>query len=131
MNTLFAQQQVPWPESSHWLLGLIGAAAAIGTLLWAWNQAKKAFGRTPPFHEEMEDRNKGLRSEIYHAKNSALKEIHGRIEPLERRIVRLEDNEEEMKADLVRKWGTLQMEIGEVKEDLAFIRGKFENGKSL
>jgi hypothetical protein len=117
---------VPWITTGNVVLGMLVIVMLIGGALWAWNQAKKAFGRKPPLHEEFDDRTKGLRSEIYHAKNSALKEMNGRFEPLEKRVVRLEDNYEDMQADRVRKWEALQREISGVQNDLAFIRGKFE-----
>lgn len=126
--TLFAQTMtdVPAAVSGGWIWGFVGVAVALGSVLFTWNQAKKAFGRVPALHEEYEARAKDLRGEIYHAKNSAIKDMNARFDPLAARVVKLEEQYEEMQMDRIRKWDQLQREMSSLQRDLAFIRGKFE-----
>ena len=48
------------------------------------------------------------------------------VAEIARRVGVLEDQYAEMQADRIRKWEELQTEVGELKSDLSFIRGKFE-----
>ncbi len=126
MNIFFAQQQVPWPETAKWLLGFIGFAVACGSVFWTVNEGKRLFRRNPPIEEEFSEKSKGLRSEIYHAKNSVLKEVNAALAVERQRIARLEERDEQMQLNLERRWAQLQNELSGVQRDLAFIRGRFE-----
>jgi len=125
-NILAQATHVPWPVTSQWLFGMLGFVALLGSVFFTLNQARKLFGRTPPFHEEYDRREKNLRGQIEHAKNSAIKFAREKNEQLERRIEKQEELYAEMQRDRERKWGQLQKEINEVGNDLAYIRGKFE-----
>lgn len=106
---------IPWSTTGTFTLGLIGLLSVSGLMLWIYNQAKKAFGRNPPMHEELDKRDRALRKMIF-ASEVNMKE----------RITRLENLYAEMQADRLRKWEELQTQMNELGNTLAFIRGKFE-----
>jgi hypothetical protein len=115
---MFAQTNlppIPWSTTGGFMLGLIGVLSVGGLFLWIFNQAKRAFGRTPPMDVELDKRDRALRKMIF-ASEQNMKE----------RISRLEDMYAEMQADRIRKWEELQGELTQLGHDLAFIRGKFE-----
>ena len=116
------------PELTTWhaLLGLLGIIAVANMVLWFVSLTKQVFGRKPTLEEEMNTNAKSLRSEIYQAKNSALKEMGSRHAAIEARTAILEARHEEMQLDRERKWKELQHEISEMRETMAFIRGRFE-----
>jgi hypothetical protein len=110
---------IPWSTTGQFTLGLLGLLAVVGTLLFIWNQGKRAFGRTPPMNEELDKRDRALRKMIF-ASEANIKE----------RMTRLENLYVEMQADRLRKWDELQREFGQLKSDLSFIRGRFEKDQS-
>ena len=116
------------PELTTWhsVLGLLGIIAVANMVLWFVSLTKQVFGRKPTLEEEMNTNAKSLRSEIYQAKNSALKEMGSRYAAIEARTAILEARHEEMQLDRERKWKELQHEISELRETMAFIRGRFE-----
>ncbi len=116
------------PELTTWhaVLGLLGIIAVANMVLWFVSLTKQVFGRKPTLEEEMNTNAKSLRSEIYQAKNSALKEMGLRYAAIEARTAILEARHEEMQLDRERKWKELQHEISEMRETMAFIRGRFE-----
>lgn len=100
---LFAQSQFEAP------IGIAAWIACASFLLFLFNQAAKAW--------------RNLKGRDPEPANASLGQS---VEDLTRRVITLEDNYAEMQSDRIRKWEKLQSEIGEVKSDLAFIRGKFE-----
>lgn len=106
---------IPWSSTGGFMLGLIGVLSVGGLFLWIFNQAKRAFGRTPPLNVDLDNRDRALRKMIFASENS-----------MKERISRLEDLFTEMQADRLRKWDELQREFNVLSQDLAFIRGRFE-----
>ena len=126
MIELFAQTNVPWPVSSQWLLGFIGVSVGAGSVLFTYNQARKAFGRKPPLEQEIAAGHTTVRKQIYAVENNLRREFQQRHVEAERRITMLEERYTEIEADKLRTWQKLQEEISEVRETLGFIRGKLE-----
>ena len=119
---MIAQLTLPpiaWGTTGNFLLGLIGTLSVVGLLLWIYNQGKRAFGRTPPIHEDLDARDKRLRQMIF-ASEKHLKEEQARQLRL---ITRLEEQYADMQADRVRKWEELHRLIAEQNAALAYIRG--------
>jgi hypothetical protein len=125
MRMILAQMpDVPWTVTSKWVWGLMGFLGCVWLVFAVCIQAKRLFGRTPPIQDELERREKKLRGEIMHQKNSALKEMRSVLTPLIARVEKAENDIEEMQLDRSRKWAELQKEIHTIAQDVAFIRGQ-------
>lgn len=125
--TFFAQLSgpaVPWSETSKWLFGLLGALGVVWLIFSVVIQARKLFGRVPPMQDELEQRDKRLRGEIQHAKNSTLKEFRLVLEPLIERVEKTEAVAQEIQLDQTRRWTELNNEIHAIATDVAFLRGQ-------
>ena len=100
---LFAQSQFEAP------VGVAAWIAIASFLMFGFNQAAKMWrnlkGRDPE-------------------PANALLGVN--VSEIARRVKVLEDQYSEMQADRLRKWEQLQIEMGDLKSDLSFIRGKFE-----
>jgi len=120
-------QAIPYlGETGSLALGLIGLLTVAALVLTVAQKAKSVFGRTPPFHEELDKRDKALRH-IICACEADLKE---RIAEQGRRTVELAEQLRDMQLDRQRKWEELRQGYSELRESLAFIRGKFEKAKN-
>lgn|SRR3990167_11253474 len=117
---------IPWSTTGTFMLGLIGVLSVVLLALFVWNQGKKAFGRVPPFHEELDKREKAMRRQIYAVESTLRREAKQLHEDSVRRINLLEQQYIEMQTDRERKWTALTKDINEVRQTLAFIRGRFE-----
>jgi TolA-binding protein len=115
-------QSIQWPATLQVLVGICGLLTLVALVFTVALQARKLFGRTPPINDELEKRDKALRKMIFASENN-LKE---RLQETRQRIENLEARYEEMQIDRQRKWEELQRDFQEVRETLAFIRGKFE-----
>lgn len=100
---LFAQSQFEAP------IGIAAWMACASFLVFFFNQAFKAW--------------RNLKGRDPEPANAALGQS---VNEIARRVKVLEDQYTEMQYDRIRKWEQLQNEMGELKSDLAFIRGKFE-----
>lgn len=113
-------------ETGQLLLGLVGLLTAGVLVLTFVQKIKAVFGRTPPFHEELDKRDKALRKMIFASENN-LKE---RIAENSKRTLELAEQLRDMQLDRQRKWEELKDEYSTLRQDLAFIRGKFEQGQN-
>ncbi len=130
MNTL---PQIPWSTTGTFALGLIGFLSVIGLGLWIWNQGRKAFGRTPPFHEELNQRDKAIRRQIYAVEKTSVEQrdaLRQEFRQLhteqDRRLKQMEDLYADMQNERVRRWGELKDAVCELSSSVAFIRGQLE-----
>ena len=122
----FAQlsTNVPWPVTSQWILGLLGFLTAVSLIFAIVIQAKKLFGRTPPFHEELDKREKAIRKQIYAVEHNLRREFMSLHQDQERRLAMLEEQHAELQRDRIRKWEELTRGLGDLGAAVAFIRGK-------
>lgn len=100
---MFAQSQFEAP------VGIAAWIACASFLVFGFNQAAKMW--------------RNLKGRDPEPANAALGQS---VQEIARRVAVLEDQYTEMQADRIRKWEQLQTEMGELKSDLSFIRGKFE-----
>lgn len=112
-------EHIPWTTTGQFMLGLISVLSVVGLALWAIRNGKAIFGRSPPFEEELERRDKSIRRQIYMVEKN-LQAAHG--ENL-RRIELVEQRYEELQIDRQRKWQELTEQLASVRVDVAFIRG--------
>ena len=120
-------QAVPYlGETGSLALGLIGMLTVAALILTVAQKGKAVFGRTPPFHEELDQRDKALRKMIF-ATEASLKE---RIAEQGRLTMELAEQLRDLQLDRQRKWEELRQGYSELRESLAFIRGKFEKAKN-
>lgn len=117
---------VPWSETSHWLYGLLGFLGIVLLVLLIVVNMRKAFGRVPPFHEELDKRDKAIRKQIYAVENNLRRQFMSLHEDQVRRIAMLEEQYAEMQRDRIRKWDELRTGLGDLGAAVAFIRGKLE-----
>jgi len=110
---------VPWPATQSWLLGLLGAASFLYVILGTINQGRKLFGRTPPIDEDLQRLNSSLKKELKD-QTDTLTDAMGDLQQ------KTEDAISEMRIDRLRTWEALKGEIGEVKTEVAFIRGSLQ-----
>ena len=109
-------------ETGQLVLGIVGLLT-VGLLVMKFAQAaKQLFGRTPPFHTELDKRDKALRKMIF-ASEANMKE---RIAAQAQQIVVLTEEMRDLQLDRQRKWEELKKEYSSLRSDLSFIRGKFE-----
>ena len=92
-------------------------------LLAIWNSGKRAFGRTPPFSEEMDKRDKVIRKMIFAAEANLKEEINR----AEKRTDRLEELYREMQTDRERKWLQLTSEYHGLDNKLATLTERIGN----
>ena len=114
-----ANVEVPWRYLPDWLFGLIAFLSVTLLALLVIYYVRKIFGRRPPIDDELDSRDRRLRSEIYHAKNSVLKELGSRL-------ARTENEIEEIKIDRERKWTLLTQEYHQLDLKLAHLAGRME-----
>lgn len=117
---------VPWSETSHWLYGLLGFLGIVLLVLLIVVNMRKAFGRVPPFHEELDKRDKAIRKQIYAAENNLRRQFMGLHEAQVQRITMLEEQFAEMQRDRIRKWEELKNGLSDLAANVAFMRGKLE-----
>jgi len=104
---------VPWPVTTQWLFGLLGAAAVVYLGLSIATQARKLWGRRPPIDDDFAR----LRLEMKTGD-----------EALGRRMDQLDEQYISLQTERERTWRELKDEISAVREDLSFIRGRMEKG---
>ena len=123
--TILAQVDLPanWPQTVKTEAGVIGLLC-IGVLVLTFVKlCKSVFGRKPPMDEQLHQVVKLLRGEIHREKNSSLKEFKLKLSPVIHRLATAETDIEEIQTDRVRKWESLTVKIGEVANDVSYLRG--------
>lgn len=113
---------VPWGTTGTFMLGLIGVIGVAVLVVQLVLGLKKLLGRTPPFHEELDKRDKAIRRQVFAVENN-LKAAHAENT---KRIEALEERYDEMQKDRERKWSELKEDINGVGQTLAYIRGKID-----
>lgn len=117
---------VPWSVTAEWLYGLLGFLGVVALGLIIGVNARKLFGRTPPFADELSAREKAIRKQLYAVESNLRREFMQLHQDHERRIEQLEEQHAELQRDRIRKWEELSSGLSEVGKAVAFIRGKLE-----
>lgn len=111
---MFAQgPAVPWNETQHWLLGLIGFLGVLALVSVVAVNARKLFGKHPPIHEEL---------------STVRREFKEGDAELRRAIMQEREDREEQMADLQRdrqrSVGELHKKINGIGRIVYMIAGK-------
>lgn len=120
MKTILADIDVPPDAIAHAIPSILWILFFVLLCLGIWNQGKKAFGRRPPIDDELEAREKKLRGEIAHAKNSVRKELGDRITDVEEIVGNIQ-------VDRERKWAEWKNEIHAVDSKVERLLGRIES----
>ncbi len=116
---------LPLAGTMKWLVGLIGFITLGIAVLSFVILTKKVFGRKPSIGKELSDNQKALRSEIYQVNGHTKKELNARFYALEKRVDAHDERFEELMLSNARQWKELAHDLSEMRETLAFIRGRF------
>jgi vacuolar-type H+-ATPase subunit E/Vma4 len=136
-----ATLDIPWKFFPPWLFGAIGFLAVLWLVFGVINAGKKLFGRRPPFDEELKSIVKHVEAEIKAAskraaaelareKNSVLKEVRSKLEPLIDRVEKSETHIEEIQMELARKWQKVSDDIHQIAIDVAVLKSESKNKSS-
>jgi hypothetical protein len=110
-------ENIPWPITANWLLGLTGALGMTYLGLEVTARCRKLFGKQPPVSEEIAR----LDGELRRSVSQATQDCERRHDALRGEM---DERFRELTIERARSLANLYEKINRVAEDVAFIRGK-------
>lgn len=117
-----ANTEIPWQYFPPWLFGFLGFLSVVLLALMVIYYFKKVFGRRPPIDDALKDMVKHFKAELAREKNSVLKEVRLKLEPLVDRVEKIESSLEDIQLDRQRKWEELSKEMHAIAINVAELR---------